>query len=227
MSPPHHFSLRAASLTESDSSFIISAFDASLPYLETIGSLAQWGSTPFSQRPGWVEETQQQLQEPKRNHIADMTNSLRVFVLEAELVEQGIGRKDMEGLHSRVDDDGRRFVLVGFAFVRGNWFPGYLPAVTVAQAWPLQVEDCLYIEVMVSDARTKDLFRGVGAALIQEVRDYGRARGKKILYLDGWAGNERKLVRYYERQGFHEVAGFSLPRSQKEPWVGSLMRLTI
>jgi hypothetical protein len=53
----------------------------------------------------------------------------------------------------------------------------------------------LYVEVMVSDNRTKDLFHGVGAALLREVRKYGRSLGKKVLYLDGWAGNERKLIR--------------------------------
>lgn len=227
MSTLYQFSIRDAGLAEGDDSFIISVFDASLPYLESIGSLAQWGSTPFSQRPGWVEETQRQVRESKHSQISDTTDALRILIFEAELVEQAIAAPDLKDMHSRVSDDGRCFVSVGFAFVRGKWFPTYLPAATIPQAGQFKLEESLYVEVMVSDSRTKDLFRGVGAALLHEVRNYGRSRGKKVLYLDGWAGNERKLIRYYEQQGFHIIAEFSLPRPHKEPWVGDLMQLTI
>lgn len=195
MSAPYQFSIRDAGLAEGDDSFVISVFDASLSYLESIGSLAQWGSTPFSQRPGWVEETKRQVRESERNRISDTTDALRILIVEAELEKQAIAALDLKDLHSRVSDDGRCFVSVGFAFVRGNWLPTYLPAATVSEAGQVKLEESLYVEVMVSDNRTKDLFRGVGAALLQEVRNYGRSHGKKALYLDGWAGNERKLIR--------------------------------
>lgn len=196
MSAPYPFSIRDAGLVEGDDSFVISVFDASLPYLESIGSLAQWGSTPFSQQPGWVESTQGQIRESERNRISDTTDALRILIVEAELVEHAIAAPDLKDMHSRVSNDGRCFVSVGFAFVRGNWFPTYLPAATIPQAGQFKPEESLYVEVMVSDNRTKDLFCGVGAALLQEVRNYGRSRGKKALYLDGWAGNERKLIRF-------------------------------
>lgn len=195
MSAPYKFSIRDAGLAEGDDSFVISVFDASLPYLESIGSLAQWGSTPFSQRPGWVEETQRQVRESERSRISGTTDALRILIVEAELVEQASAALDLKNMHSRVSDDGRFFVSLGFAFVRGNWFPTYLPAATVPQVAQPELEESLYVEVMVSDNRTKDLFGGVGAALLQGVQDYGRSRGKKALYLDGWAGNERKLIR--------------------------------
>jgi hypothetical protein len=149
MSAPYQFSIPDAGLAVGDGSFIISVFDASLPYLKSIESQAQWGSIPFSQRPGWIQETQRQVRESTEHSriSSDITEVL----------------KDM---HSRVSSDGRYFVSVGFAFVRGNWFPSYLPAVTVAQAGKLGLEECLYIEVMVSDPCTKNLFRGIGAALL-------------------------------------------------------------
>jgi hypothetical protein len=193
MSAPYKYSIRDAGLAEGDAAFIISVFDASIPYLESIGSVAQWGSTPFSQRSGWVEETQQQIQESERNRITDTTDALRILIIEAEVKEQP--SSDLKAIDLRITDDGRCFVSVGFAFVRGNWLPAYLPASTVAQAGQFKLEESLYVEVMVSDNRTKDLFHGVGAALLRELRDYGRSWGKKVLYLDGWAGNERKLIR--------------------------------
>lgn len=118
-------------------------------------------------------------------------DGLRIFLLEAEVAKIDV----QEGMHSRGTDDGSRFVSVGVAFVRGNWIPSYLPTATVARTGQVKREDGLYIEVMVSDARAKDVFCGVGAALIQEVREFGRSCGKKVLYLDGWAGNGEKLIR--------------------------------
>jgi hypothetical protein len=193
MSAPYQYSVRDAGLAEGDASFIISVFDASIPYLESIGSVAQWGPTLFSRRSGWVEETQQQIQESERNRVMDTTNALRILIIEAEV--KGQSAIDQKAMPSRISDDGRCFVSVGFAFVRGNWLPAYLPAATVAQARQFKLEESLYVEVMVSDNRTKDLFHGVGAALLRELWEYGRSRGKKVLYLDGWAGNEKKLIR--------------------------------
>ena len=53
----------------------------------------------------------------------------------------------------------------------------------------------LYLEVMVTDYRADPYRRGAGAALIQAAKEYGKSRGMGILYVDAWAGNEKKLVR--------------------------------
>ncbi|KAH7069797.1 hypothetical protein BKA63DRAFT_88880 [Paraphoma chrysanthemicola] len=226
MSVPYQFSIRDASLVEGDDSFITSVFDASLAYLESIGSLAQWGSIPFSQRPGWIEGTKKQIEESERNHISNVTDALRIFILEAELAGQANVAHDLKDMHLRVSDEGRCYVSVAFAFVRGSWFPTYLPATIVSQAGQMLKEN-LYVEVMVNDNRTKNTFRGVGAALLQEVQNQARSWGKKALYLDGWAGNNGKLIRYYEQQGFQKVEDFSLPRANRDRWLGSLMQLTL
>jgi hypothetical protein len=93
MTFPYHFNIRDASLAK-DKDFIISVFDASLPYLESIGSQAQWGSTPFSQQPGWTDETQGQIQESERNSISNTTDALRILVLEVEVTKQGFYDND-------------------------------------------------------------------------------------------------------------------------------------
>jgi hypothetical protein len=194
MTSPYHFNIRDASLAK-DKDFIICVFDASLPYLESIGSQAQWGSTPFSQQPGWIAETQGQIQESERNSISNTTDALRILVLEVEATKLDVHDIDCKDMHSRTEDDGRCFVAVGFAFVRGNWLPDYLHASIIAKVDQAHLDETLYIEVIVSDSRMKDRFRGIGAALLREVRKWGDSRGKKTLYLDGWAGNGRKLIR--------------------------------
>lgn len=194
MSSPDQFSLRDATLVQ-DEAFIISVFDASLPFLESVGSQAQWGSTPFSHRPGWDTETQTQIQESEQNAASNTTDALRILILEVEVTQHAIKAIDTKNVHMRTTEDGYCHVAVGFAFVRGNWLPKYLPEVAVEQAGHVPREESLYVEVMVSDSRVKDRFRGVGATLLREVRQWGRSREKKVLYLDGWAGNERKLIR--------------------------------
>lgn len=246
MPSPYKYSVRDATLVQ-DEAFIISVFDASLPYLESIGSQAQWGSPPFSQRPGWIDETQRQIREAEQNTSSNTTDTLRVLILEVEVVEQELAALQLHGkdVYSRMADDGRCLVSVGFAFVRGNWLPKYLPADAVAQAGHIRLEQSLYVEVMVSDSRMRERFPGIGAALLREVGLWSRNRGKTVFYLDGWAGNERNLIRfvpshlgqavltksllfrYYERQGLQVVADFSLPRKNKDPWVGTLMQMDL
>lgn len=194
MPSPDQFSLRDATLIQDDA-FIISVFDASLQFLESVGSQAQWGSTPFSHRPGWDSETQSQIRESEQSAASNITNALRILILEVEVTQRAVKALNAKDVHVRIADNGRCHVAVGFAFVRGNWLPKYLPEAAVEQAGRVGQEESLYVEVMVSDNRVKDRYSGVGATLLRKVRQWGHSRGKKVLYLDGWAGNERKLIR--------------------------------
>ncbi|KAE8220948.1 hypothetical protein CF319_g5607 [Tilletia indica] len=49
-------SIRPASLERGDDHFVLTAFDSALPYLASIGSGAQWGSTPFTSKPAVVKD---------------------------------------------------------------------------------------------------------------------------------------------------------------------------
>lgn len=245
MPSPYHHYIRDATLVQ-DEAFIISVFDASLPYLESIGSQAQWGSTPFSQRPGWIDETQSQIREAEQNVKFNTTDALRVLILEVEVAKQELTALDNKDAYSRTVDDRHCLVSVGFAFVRGNWLPNYLPADAVAQARHVRFDESLYVEIMVSDSRLREQFPGIGAALLHEIGNWSRSRGKAVLYLDSWAGNDRNLIRfvpphliiygqtvlttghllrYYEKQGFQILIDFSLPRKDKDLWHGTLMHL--
>ncbi|KAI8305346.1 hypothetical protein K4K61_005361 [Colletotrichum sp. SAR11_59] len=58
--------IRDASTAEDDVAFIVAAFDSTLAPLAALGSGAMWGSTPFSQKDGFVEETIKDVQTSER-----------------------------------------------------------------------------------------------------------------------------------------------------------------
>ena len=98
----------------------------------------------------------------------------------------------------------------------------------------------LFIEVLISDHRMKPRYRGAGAALIKAIKSRALEKGKDALYVDVYAGNERKLnryvciyeqqewyrsthkIRYYENLGFRNVGDFSLKRRNGTTWLGTL-----
>ncbi|PWY65993.1 hypothetical protein BO70DRAFT_374841 [Aspergillus heteromorphus CBS 117.55] len=239
---PSPFQIRDASTNTnpSDTPFIISTFDSSLTYLSSIGSIDQWGLTPFSERGDFPTETRKEIQQSETNQRtgSNISNGLRIFIVEREYTHTHPEAGDTPP-HLRLTADGKRVLPVGFAYVRENWVPGYVASQTqLAVPVPVPVpvpgtegegegEGFLYLEVIVTDTRVGELRRGAGAALIRGIREYGRERGMRALWVDSWAGNGRKLVRYYEEQGFEAVGDWSHERANKSPWLGTLMRMEI
>ncbi|KAJ4404815.1 hypothetical protein N0V82_010420 [Gnomoniopsis sp. IMI 355080] len=246
--PP--FQVREAESSFSDDKFVVAAFDSSLPYLASIGSQEMWGSTPFSERDGWAAETSQQVQDAETFRLTGQGEALRIFVVEAEVLPDADGREVQQGseLNSRVrPEDGKRLVAVGFAFVREDWVPPYVASQEHLVGELAGADSCLYIEAMVADYRVSGpLRKGSGSALVQAIKEYGLKTQRRALFVDGWAGNDRKLVRlvldrspipvlrglkwlnsYYTRQGFRVVGDFSLARKDKAPWLGTLLRMQV
>ncbi|EQB58365.1 acetyltransferase [Colletotrichum gloeosporioides Cg-14] len=98
--------IRDASTAEDDVAFIVAAFDSTLAPLAALGSGAMWGSTPFSQKDGFVEETIKDVRTSERYRATgEAEEALRIFVAEVEL-EDGTGAG--AGLRCREAGDGRR-----------------------------------------------------------------------------------------------------------------------
>ncbi|KAF2111602.1 hypothetical protein BDV96DRAFT_582451 [Lophiotrema nucula] len=226
MATPPQFLVRDVETVDGDGLFIISTFDAALPFLDSIGSHEQWGSTPFSHQQSWVEDTLRQIRDAENYNLTANSKGerLHVFIVERQCPAQGA---EVLGAHYRIAVDGRRFLSVGFAFVRDNWFPSYITSQRHLHIGDAEPGNIVYLEVMVTDSRVGSLRCGAGAALIRAVHNYSRNRGKDALYLDGWAGNEKKLIKYYDQQGFRVVDDFYLPRPHRTPWWGTLMRMDI
>jgi len=126
MPTPAQFLIRDAGTVDGDAQFIIPAFDAALPFLDSIGSHEQWGSTPFSHREGWTDETLQQIRESEHYRLTGAGDAFRIFIVKRECPAEGAKTLDAGQAHFRVAVDGRRFLSVGFAFIRENWVPYYI-----------------------------------------------------------------------------------------------------
>lgn len=241
MSSQPRFHVREADSAAGDGDFIIAAFDSALPYLASIGSHEQWGLTPFSEREGWVAETMQQVKDAEAYQLTGEGDALRILILEAEIPASDDGTGSTPGvgvletadkrhkLHSRIVPElGRNVLPVGFAFLREDDVPRYILTQEHIAIEEAERESCVYIEVMIVDRRVDNAMRrGAGAALIQGIEEFGRKRGKSCLFIDGWAGNDKKLIRYYIQQGFQALDDFSLSRKDKSPWNGTLMQMKI
>lgn len=219
MSTRLRFHVREAETSLGDDEFVISAFDSALPYLASIGSHEMWGSTPFSERDGWAAETSQQIKDAETYRLTGQgEEALRVFIAEVEVPAEGEGPSSaaQEGrgpgssvgvleaaaadqrheLQARIrPEDGKHVLRVGFAFVRKDWVPQYVMSQAHLGLGDEDRKSCVYIEAMVTDHRVSSAFRkGCGAALLEEIIRYGKSIQRTVLFVDGWAGNDKKLI---------------------------------
>ena len=78
----------------------------------------------------------------------------------------------------------------------------------------------LYVQLLVTRRRYAGL--GVGARLLDHARDLARERGIDLLRVDCFAGNDGKLVAYYEGQGFERTESFTVDKPDG-PWPGQVL----
>lgn len=81
---------------------------------------------------------------------------------------------------------------------------------------PVPSEPDLYVNLLLSDVRRAG--QGIGARLLGHARELARAAGIGLLRLDCYDGDDRKLVRYYESQGFTATAPLRFGE-----WTGRVM----
>lgn len=79
----------------------------------------------------------------------------------------------------------------------------------------------LYVNLLVTDPAYAG--RGVGRRLLDHARALARAQGVNRLRLDCYAGDDRALVRYYERHGFRAVSPFTVELADGRYWPGQVL----
>lgn len=181
------FHIRTSALPE-DATFILEAFDSTLPHLASIGSGEQWGSEPRSKQVVFVERIQKEV-EKARSGTSD--NEV-VFVAEVPTDEPMA-----ESTRIRRDEvNKQQMIKVAAAIVQGE-FPSYVVErqnLEVSVRAAVERDDYLYLSVMISDFRAGYLRKGAGAVLAQRVKQYAIEKGKAAVYCDCWTGNGEKLV---------------------------------
>jgi len=187
-----------------DALFIGAAFDSCIPHLVSIGSASQWGTQPFSTaRPGSLSKLTGAIDEAASYRETGEGSTVRVLIIEAK--KEG---KEGEG------EGG--WIPVGSSTLRANYFPKYiLDQKSLEEAIKgfstmgvgkengagkegREGEEFMMLEVLVTDFReeTKAYRRGAGAALVKHAKGWAEELGMGVMFVDCWAGNEGRLVRY-------------------------------
>ncbi|KAI0970596.1 hypothetical protein F4678DRAFT_113800 [Xylaria arbuscula] len=187
-----------------DTDFILAAWDSTLPFLASIGAGEMWGDEPFSLREGQKQET---IEIIRRSEGDPQDDSRRLLVAEVTATTDGIAGA----------------APVGAAIIR-DVMPYYLLERPELKGEVDKADSLLFIEVLITDHRVDRQHRGAGAALVEAIKRRAIWKGKSAVYVDAWAGNGRKLNKYYESLGFENVGDYSLTRRNGSIWPGTLYR---
>jgi GNAT superfamily N-acetyltransferase len=79
-----------------------------------------------------------------------------------------------------------------------------------------------YIHWLASDRRFKG--HGVGAALLAHAAEVTRRAGVGLLRVDCYAGDDRKLVAYYESNGFTPTQAYTVGENE---WPGQVLAMRV
>jgi GNAT superfamily N-acetyltransferase len=163
-----HFHIRPANPDSDDADFILAAWDSTLPFLASIGAGEMWGDRPFSQREG------------QRQEVIDTINGTT---------------KELDGGRQfwiAETDCSEGVVKVGAALTR-EILPGYLTEHIELEKHINATKTLLYLEVLITDHRPDKQYKGAGKALIEALKQHARSDGRDMIYVDVWAGNNRRL----------------------------------
>ena len=148
-----------------DTKFIISSFDSALPWLASVGSGAQWGAEPFSERPKFCQEIK-------------------------ELVEGSAGIDGGMAWIADVPYPNDEGSVPAGAIVLSKNPPSYAPSQSVAVPVPE-----IYIRILITDQALGDAAKGVGSKLIEFARNQAKQEGAELLRVDCWKGGSDSLLR--------------------------------
>ena len=195
MSAPHpRFYVRDAGLAPDDSQFIVEAFDSALPYLESIGSSSQWGSQPFSEKEGYLQETSKDVEQSEEFRLTRKGDPIRIFIAEVDAPSNA--GDELPGVRCRVTAGGETRMAVGVAQIKHDYVPGYVASIAHLQPVLAGIKEkgsFGYVEVVVTDFRVGAHRKGAGLELLDFARQYARNKGFKTLLVDSWADKDRKL----------------------------------
>lgn len=161
--------------TPADLDLVISSFNSTLPFLASVGSQSQWGTTPFSERPDFQTKITDTLAAAETYRTSATGPGVWAYVAES-----------VEG------DD---VLPVGAVTVKDAWFPEYIAPQPQFEGEVKGARNFLYLHVLVTNFEAgEERRKGAGATLVQKVKELAAELGREVVYVDCWAGNDGKLV---------------------------------
>lgn len=225
MSTKPTFHIRRLGDLAKDGQFMIDAYDSTLPQLAAIGSGGQWGLETFSEKRDLEAQTKVVVQ-AKRYQETGEGDPVRIFLIEAEVDDDPAALAELpDSVYVRAGEaGGKKLLAVGSVMLSEGIYPSYLRPHFNQDAIKKALDgtsDYVYLEALITDYRAGKWRKGAGAALIEFSRQYCREKGKRVLYGDSYSGNDGKLVKYYEGQGFHVVDYFEAVKPDGSTWPGA------
>ncbi|PVH97588.1 hypothetical protein DM02DRAFT_616460 [Periconia macrospinosa] len=214
------FHIRLASLAAKDNERFLAFVDSQLPWLESVGSGGQWGSTPrgnveASQKKAFtrVQKSEACEGKPYSSYWG------RAYVLEAEVDVDSLS-DEVKQLSGPPNENGRvRVPVAGMVLesTSADYVRSILPEIDEKSPF-------LYLFFLASDRRTSSINKGSGAFLINHAKEEATRLGIRRIAGDCWTGNGRKLVQFYESQGFKSIEDFE---AGDQKWPGTVFEMRI
>ena len=194
--------------TSEDITGIALLMDIAIEWLGSEGRTGQWGTEKASENPERIKQ------------LAGFVESGGTWVLvdtNAAAAAASTATAD-DGSHNQ----GEGAVGSGGAQSRNRTLQGIIGALTVSSDAELKpwitpaTEPELYISFLITHRAWSG--RGVGKRLMEQARKLAHAAGVSLLRVDCYAGDDGKLVKYYESQGFEKTEAF-----EERGWKGQIL----
>ncbi|MFB9176997.1 GNAT family N-acetyltransferase [Dactylosporangium sucinum] len=139
-----------------------------------------------------------------------------------------LGRTGQWGTSPHSANPRRRAQLTSWACTGGLWLAelagrpvGALAVGAAPDYVPAAADPELYVNLLVTDRAHRGA--GLGTALLDHALRLAVARGVAALRVDCYAGDDRALVAWYERQGFTATDPFTVALPDGSSWPGQVL----
>ncbi|RJE24078.1 hypothetical protein PHISCL_03567 [Aspergillus sclerotialis] len=209
--------IRPAATATDDGLRYLQIFDSQLGWLCSIGSSPQWGSSPRSNK--------EELQVEYRNKVKSSEQcwnepwnreSVRAYIAEIEIKQVELPHRLLE---LAIESTNNRVRVPVAGMVLQGQSSEYVRDIIAEND---DNDAFIYLSYITSDRRMAPFGKGAGARLISHAKDEALRLGFRRLCLDCWRGNDNKLIRYYEKQGFRAIGDFEVNN-----WQGTVLEMRL
>ena len=184
--------IRPASSAADDGLRLLKNFDSQLPWLATVGSGTQWGSTPRSSQEDVLAKYRAKVSKSEAEWHAPWSEEwTRAYIAEVEVADEDLTSEHRELATEPSGPDGKLRVPVAAMILAGESMD-YVRSILPKQD---ENDPFVYLAYLLSDRRVRPLGKGAGGALISIAKEEAKRLGVARICSDCWRGNDRKLVR--------------------------------